>query len=767
MDLFELKATLGLDTNPYKAGLQAAAKLAADFAKTVYNFGKDVVETGMEFDKSIGKVYAVSGAYDDYSKSLLRTSALQEASNSIFTASEVAMAEYYEGLAGFEPEEIAAGLHGIVVAAEAADEPLKDVSNILTDTVRAFGEGPGQITRYADVFAAAATSSNTTMLQMGQAMQYVGPVAGSLSYSLEVVATSMGLIADAGIKGSKAGTALRNIMNRLSTNTGAQIDLLTGEVIEPGALDLIEDMGVEFFDAYGKARPWNEFLTDMRAAWNQLDPSKAEQVAAAFTDMDISAEDADSFMEDFASGLQDWRAEWNKLYTDTERQDFADRLAPQFEALGISMYDSQGKLRAFGDVAHEAEIRLGALSDQERQYIGKKIGSLRGISAWLRLMSATDEEYQELYESIMNADGAADKMRETMYDNLYGDVVHFNAALDTLKTAIYYDIDSPLRKVAQMGTDALKRIEDAVYEDGLEGGIKQLSQEIKDMTAYLKPMIQELGVALQPIFDTIIESLIPSVLKAGAALGEGIIDGILAGMSTSDNPIIKFLGNALSEAGFSLYLPNNPTFQKLDPDMYAASIESAVEEVDPHTIPLTLDPEVELPSKEELASMMGDVPVEADTSSIPGDITSAVDSVGTLTVAVQGVWQGISGLFYGGGGGSLIQGGGGHFAKATYGGRILHGATVFGMDSNGMPLVGGESSPEAVVGVGSLHQMINDSVSGAFSGMLDRLDGMIDRMPGGNMRVVLDTGALVGGLVGEMDMSLNERAVWKGYGRTL
>ena len=63
--------------------------------------------------------------------------------------------------------------------------------------------------------------------------------------------------------------------------------------------------------------------------------------------------------------------------------------------------------------------------------------------------------------------------------------------------------------------------------------------------------------------------------------------------------------------------------------------------------------------------------------------------------------------------------------------------------------------------------MVESAVTRSMDSMLARLDGMIDRMPAGNMRVVLDTGALVGGLVGDMDASLNDRAVWKGYGRTL
>ena len=100
-----------------------------------------------------------------------------------------------------------------------------------------------------------------------------------------------------------------------------------------------------------------------------------------------------------------------------------------------------------------------------------------------------------------------------------------------------------------------------------------------------------------------------------------------------------------------------------------------------------------------------------------------------------------------------------------FGGSILRGATVFGMNSDGRPMVGGAEGPEAVVGTGSLDQMIRSSVSGAMGNVLSRLDTMVSRVTSYSPKFYLDTGALVGGTVNGMNRELNNVAVWKGFGR--
>ena len=103
-------------------------------------------------------------------------------------------------------------------------------------------------------------------------------------------------------------------------------------------------------------------------------------------------------------------------------------------------------------------------------------------------------------------------------------------------------------------------------------------------------------------------------------------------------------------------------------------------------------------------------------------------------------------------------------ATAMHGGRILRGATIFGRDQFGSDLIGGEAGPEALVGVNSLDQMIKQSVMSAMTGIFGRLDSLISGQ-GQNIQIVLDSGVLVGELVGGMDSEMNRRAAWRGGGR--
>ena len=785
MDLFELKATLGLDSSAFTAGLQAAGKLVTSFARTVGKFGKDVIQTGMDFDEQMSAVQAVLGKTEGTMENMnrLREFGLDQARGSIFTAEETAKAYYYMGMAGWKTEEMLAGLPGILDLAAASGESLSMVSDIVTDSLTAFGWSAGRTSEYVDILAQTATNSNTDVRRMGQTFKYVAPIAGALGYEVDDVALSIGLLASAGIKGSQAGTTLRNIFTRISTNAGQTSKDL-------GALDIVtQKLGVDFYDAEGKARDWGDVLMEMRAAWRGMDEESRTGLIDTFNDYIESGKDADTTLREFSEDVE--RAlEISKKLEKQESGEVWDSMAESIGEIG-SQYDELLQMldipiptypEEYAEALDQARIKLGEMSDAEKISFAKQMASMRGMPGLLRMLEAEEDDVRQLVNAYEDSAGAAEAMAGIRLDNLAGDVKLFNAAWDVMKIRIFDDVKGPLREVVQMGSDAINSFSDAIKRGEYEEGIKQLGQDINEIAEYIKPTVEEFATAITPILTELVKVIAPAAIKLGEAIGEGVITGIGNALGPTGQTAVEALfgitfpkdsvSAAVKDLQGTVISDYTQVPAELIPEIHPQKLYNQIRDAAKgETIELPYDLKITKDAAKDLLSAITSgeykVPVDADASSMPGDITSAVDSVGTLTVPVQGVWQGISGLFHSGGGGSIIQGGGGHFAKATYGGRILHGATVFGMDSKGGPLVGGESSPEAVVGVGSLHQMINDSVSGAFSGMLDRLDGMIDRMPGGNMRVVLDTGALVGGLVSEMDMSLNDRAVWKGYGRTL
>lgn len=573
MDLLTLRAVLGLDTSEYEKGLSGAAQKATKgFGKLLdwiipkaIDFGKDVLESGMQVDKTFSAVQAVLGKQEgtQANMSRLMENAQKVAADSIFTLEETGDAYYYMGMAGWKTEEMLAGLPGVINLAAASGEDLGKVSDIVTDSLTAFGLGAGQAAHFADVLAATATNSNTDVARMGKTFQYLAPIAGSLGYSIEDVAISIGLIANSGIKGSMAGTALRNVFTRIATNAGATKKDL-------GALEIVtKELGVSFYDSADMARPWGDVLEDMRRSWKKLDPSKADKVAAAFGDVAYQGASADEIMDDFANSLDDWQTEWNGLTTKAERESFVEKYGKQFAVLGISMRDSNGDLREFNSVANEARIKLGGLTDKQKIYYSKQISSLRGISAFLELMNATEKDVNDLTGAIMEANGAAKEMAGTRLNNLWGDVEMFNSRLDLLRYAIFDDIKGPLREVVQYATGAIERITAAINEDGLLGGIKQLGVEIEAAGEKFAPMLESLGKAVAPMVESLLTEIMPSIEKAGSALVDGALKGLSAGLLGTDSVILKLFGGAggLLESAFYTFFGGGGLFSFLRGDV--------------------------------------------------------------------------------------------------------------------------------------------------------------------------------------------------------
>ena len=595
MDLFELWATLGIDTAAFTNGINAALGIAQgafdqfvwqmeQLFNFAWNFMQETVETGMGFDEQMSAVQAVLGSVEGTEENMirLRAFALEQARESIFTSEETAQAYYYMGMAGWDAEQMLAGLPGIMNLAAASGEDLKMTSDMVTDSLTAFGLGAGQASHFADVLAQTATNANTDVARMQQTFKYLAPIAGQLGYSLEDVAISVGLIADSGIKGSMAGTTLRNIWTRIATDAGAtQKDL--------GALQIVtEKLGVSFYDAQGRARPWLEVLEEMREAWGKLDPEKIDLVTQAFGSFASEGASADEVMAEFASDLDTWTTEWNSLTTEAERKQFVQELAPQFRALGISFTDSSGRLREFNQVAQDARVMLGGLSDEESIYYAKQISSLRGISGFLSLMTATQEDFDSLKGSINGAKGAAEAMAGVRLDNLAGDVKLFNASLDVLRIAIFDDIKAPLREVVQWASTALNDITDAINENGLAGGLDVLGTKIEEAAEKFTPMLESIGKAAAPVFVSLFETVLPQLDETIGSLGRSLASGLLSGISeeiNDTNPLTggligivsSFLRGGIGSAG-SLTSEDLGTFHAdLEPTVESEKLQAAID----------------------------------------------------------------------------------------------------------------------------------------------------------------------------------------------
>lgn len=221
--------------------------------------------TAAEFDSAMSKVQAVSGATGKEFEAL-RDKAREMGAKTKFSATESAEALNYMAMAGWKTEDMLDGLEGIMNLAAASGEDLATTSDIVTDALTAFGLSAEDAGHFADVLAAASSNANTNVAMMGETFKYAAPIAGALGYSVEDTAMQIGLMANAGIKSSQAGTSLRNIMTKLNKDfkiSGKNI----GEVT------------IATTNADGSMRSLNDIIGDAREAFSGL--SESEKAAAA------------------------------------------------------------------------------------------------------------------------------------------------------------------------------------------------------------------------------------------------------------------------------------------------------------------------------------------------------------------------------------------------------------------------------------------------------------------------------------------------------
>lgn len=218
-----------------------------------------------DFDSAMSKVQAISGATGkEFDK--LRDKAREMGAKTKFSATESADALSYMAMAGWKTGDMLDGLEGIMNLAAASGEDLATTSDIVTDALTAFGLQAKDSGHFADVLAAASSNANTNVGMMGETFKYAAPIAGALGYSVEDTAQAIGLMANAGIKSSQAGTSLRSIMTKLSHDF-----TISGEAIG--------DVTIATTNADGSMRELNDILADSRKAFNGL--TESEKASAA------------------------------------------------------------------------------------------------------------------------------------------------------------------------------------------------------------------------------------------------------------------------------------------------------------------------------------------------------------------------------------------------------------------------------------------------------------------------------------------------------
>ena len=245
--------------------IAGAGKKMMGVTTVIGGVGVAAVKTAADFDSAMSQVAAISGATGkDFEN--LRNKAREMGSKTKFSATEAAEAMNYMAMAGWKTEDMLDGIEGVMTLAAASGEDLATTSDIVTDALTAFGLSAKDSGHFADILAAASSNANTNVSMMGETFKYCAPIAGALGFSAEDTAEAIGLMANAGIKSSQAGTALRTIMNNLA-----------GDVKISGKA--IGDVTIATTNADGSMRDLSDILADCCSAFGNLTESEKAQAA--------------------------------------------------------------------------------------------------------------------------------------------------------------------------------------------------------------------------------------------------------------------------------------------------------------------------------------------------------------------------------------------------------------------------------------------------------------------------------------------------------
>lgn len=322
----------GFSSGVSKIGKAAKTGLKVAGASLVAMSGY-ALKVGTDFDYAMSEVKAISGATGKDFQAL-RDKALEMGAKTKFSATEAGEAMKYMAMAGWKTGDMLSGIEGIMNLAAASGEDLATTSDIVTDALTAFGLAASDSAHFADVLAAASSNSNTNVGLMGATFKYVAPVAGALGYKIEDVALAIGLMANSGIKGEQAGTALRSILTRMSKPTD---DVAAA----------MDQLHISLTNADGSMKPFGQVLTELRSSFSGLTADQKAQYAATLAGQEgmsgllaiVNASDSD--YKKLKDSIDNCDGSAKKM-ADTMNNNLKGQftiLKSSLEGLGIAFYD--------------------------------------------------------------------------------------------------------------------------------------------------------------------------------------------------------------------------------------------------------------------------------------------------------------------------------------------------------------------------------------------------------------------------------------------
>lgn len=614
-----LKFDTKIDSNGFSVGLSKLKKLAKTGAGTVGTvtskatdmigkftsvvttsvatvsagigtIGTAATKVGMDFEAAMSKVSSISGATGNDLQSLT-DKAKEMGATTKFSATESAEAFQYMAMAGWETKSMLDGIDGIMNLSAADGLDLATTSDIVTDALTAFGLSAKDSTHFADVLATTSSSANTNVSMLGESFKYVAPLAGSMNYSIEDVSLALGLMANASVKGSMAGTSLKTALSNLASPTKSMASEMS-------------KLGISMTDSNGNALGLKDIIIQLREKFGKL--SETEKAATAST---LFGKEAMSGMLAIINASD---TDFNKLTNSISNADgaakkMADTLNDNLkgditiaksalEGFGITIYETfdtklrgavqlgtkyidelsksftdgglQGAVKTagdiFGEIATKAAENAPKMIDSALQFIDSFANGIRDNSS--RLLNAGRSIVQAIIEGIINFAGYGSELIDGAVAIIENLILAISANESELLKAGESIIDSIVNGIVNLANNAGTVVRGVVAliqsfiksvknnKDKLLTAAKEIVKAITDGLVSLLP--KEVQTPVRKCIDAItklfnsngLKKAIQSVTKFIGTLAKAITD-----MASKVVPplvkVLEFLCNNLNIIG--------------------------------------------------------------------------------------------------------------------------------------------------------------------------------------------------------------------------
>lgn len=504
-------------SNMAKKGMQATGDILKGSIAAITGLGAAAVKVGTDFEGAMSTVEAISGVSGKELEALTEK-AKEMGATTKFSATESANAFEYMAMAGWKTESMLSGIEGIMNLAAASGEDLAATSDIVTDALTAFGMAASDSTHFADVLAQASSNANTNVAMLGESFKYVAPVAGTLGYSAEDTAVALGLMANAGIKGSQAGTSLRTALTNMVSPTKDMVGVMN-------------QFGIEIEKADGSMKPFGQLMEELRKKFRITTEEERKQNYVMAEQRLVS-----EGLGDRLAGLSEEQKRLELAYYEG---------IPAVEAMSEAMLKAEAKDRLGIKLTKERTLTeeeyyqlaasigkdaLDGLTEAKQAEAASTLFGKEAMSGMLNIINASEEDYRKLTDAIYSCDGAAAKMAETMSNNLQGQITILKSGLEGLGISLYETMQAPCMEIVKEAQRMVQELQEAFNDGGLDSLVTTFGSVLSRIVERVAGAAPDLIDAAAGLVGSFCDSLksSPTIGDAAAGLITSLVTGLFS-----------------------------------------------------------------------------------------------------------------------------------------------------------------------------------------------------------------------------------------------